>query len=194
MSTAVLGQSVVGQLVLSNVGEIVSTSGGGVGSGGTVTVSALAGATPGWAPTLAQVGALIPTRTREIGVSNTYTGTFTEDTIPSADEVTILIHHACVWVEAAVGTPIMSAVQGALTTAAALRAAGMAEIAYPERDADVSVYDRFFTDSDAMVASAATANRAAGGGGSLDGDGDPVTYVSFAFPDPPAYADRPMFL
>lgn len=186
MSTAVLSQAIVGALVLGNTGQILATDGTAIPG---TAVSALAGNTPGWAPTLAQVAALIPTRTREIGVSNEYQATFTEDTQPTAAEVNILIGYACVWAEAAVGSPVMTSIQSALTFAAALRAAYAVELAYPERDADVSVYDRFATEADAMIAHAATANRTAGGGGNLDGEGDPVTFVQFQFPDSPPYRD-----
>ena len=171
MSTAVLGQAVLGQLVLGNT----TTSGGGT--------------LPVWAPSLTQVGAHIPTRTREVGVDNQYTGTFTTETYPTAAQVLLLLADACDLVAAKVGTPIMPAAYPALRVAATLRTAFDVELGYPERDADVAVYDRLLTEADAAVEAAGDANRAAGGGTDLDGAGEVVTLVSFGFPDPPPYAD-----
>lgn len=160
----------------------------------TVTLYVTAnGATPEaapWAPTLGQVAAHIPTRTREVGIDNTYTGTFTAGTYPTADQVSTIIGHACAWAEGRAGTPIAAAAYPLLSAAAALRAAYWVELAYPERDADVSVYDRFRVDADEMAASAAQVNRAAGGGGSVDEEGRPDVLAAYQFPDPPRWADN----
>ncbi|HNX48676.1 MAG TPA: hypothetical protein PKL08_00810 [Thermoanaerobaculaceae bacterium] len=171
MSTAVLGQAVLGQLVLGNT-----------------TTSGPSGL-PAWAPSLAQVGARIPTRTREVGVDNGYSGSFTTETYPTAAQVTILLTDTCDLLAAKVGTPIMPAAYAALRVAATLRTAWACEIAYPERDADVTVYEGLLVEADAALEAAADANRAAGGGTDLDSAGEVVTLVSFGFPDPPPYAD-----
>jgi hypothetical protein len=169
---AVLGQLILGQAVLGN------------GTGGP--------ALPAWAPTLTSVAKYILTRTREIGVDNDYAGTFTSLTYPSAAQVTDLIADATVWAETRTGTPVMPAAYPAMTVAAALWAAYHVELAYPERDADVAVYDRLLQSAEQMIAQAAAANRAAGGGGSLDSDGEVPVLVEFAgFPAAPAWADVP---
>jgi hypothetical protein len=147
-------------------------------------------APPVWAPTLADVAAHIPTRTREVGVDNDYLGTFTASTQPTADEVATLIGHACAWVAGPAGDPVMTAAYSLLGAAAALRAAYWVEVAYPERDADVAVYDRLKDDAEQMAKDAATANRAAGGGTSLDpSSGEPLALVQYTFPAAPAWAD-----
>lgn len=157
------------------------------------TVSLFVGDSPAdepWAPTLRQVAAHIPTRTREVGVDNTYSGTFTAGTYPTAEQVTTIIGHACAWAEGKAGVPVVAAAYPILSAAAALRAAYWVELAYPERDADVSVYDRFRVDADDLAVSAAQVNRAAGGGGTTDDEGRPDVLAQYEFPDPPAWADR----
>jgi hypothetical protein len=83
----------------------------------------------------------------------------------------------------------MPAAYPLLAAAAALRAAYWVEVAYPERDADVAVYDRLKADAEAMAKDAAAANRAAGGGTSLDPSGELVTLTVHGFPDPPPWKD-----
>ncbi len=143
---------------------------------------------PGWEPSLAQVAAHIPTRTRAVGVDNDYQFTFTADTTPTGDAAAEIIAHACAWVTGAVGSPVADAAFPVCQVAAALWAAYWIEIGYPERDADVSVYDRLRKDAEMATASAAGVNAAAGGAGALDPD-DPGTTVLYSFPDPPLYAD-----
>ncbi len=173
-SSAVLGQAVLGQLVLGNTTTTTPTPTPGL---------------PAWAPTLSRVGAYIPTRTREVGVDNDYTGTFTTATYPTAAQVNLLIADACVWVEGMVGVPVASAADSLCGMAAALYAAYRVELAYPERDADVSVYDRFRLDAEALVDRAAAVNRANGGGGGTDEEGRVDVLARWSFPDPPRWAD-----
>jgi hypothetical protein len=171
---AILGQLVLGQAVLGN------------------TTPTTGSTLPVWAPSLVAVGRYIPTRTREVGVDNDYTGTFTTLTYPSASQVTGLIGDAAVWAETRTGTPVMPAAYPAMTVAATLWTAYHVELAYPERDADVAVYDRLLQSAEQMIAQAAAANRAAGGGGSLDSAGEVPVLVEFAgFPAAPAWADVP---
>lgn len=144
---------------------------------------------PTWAPTLQQVGTYIPTRTREIGVSNTYVGTFTANTYPTATQVTALIDDACVWAAQPAGTPIATDAHDSLRLAATLWAAYRVELAYPERDADVAVYERLLTEAEAARTEAARVNRAAGGGGATDEEGRPDVLAQYQFPDPPRWAD-----
>lgn len=144
---------------------------------------------PGWEPSLAQVAAHIPTRTRAVGIDNTYTMTFTADTTPTGDSAAQIIGHACSWVTSRVGVPVAAAAFPACQLAAALMAAYWIEIGYPERDADVSVYERLRVDAEAAVKGAAALNAAAGGAGDLDPDPADSLHVLHDFPDPPPYAD-----
>jgi hypothetical protein len=145
---------------------------------------------PPWAPALEDVAVHIPSRTREVGILDAYRGTFTQDTTPTSDQVALLIEHACVWVMAEAGQPVVPAAYPACTVAAALWTAYWVELGYPERDADVAVYDRLLPAAQAMTGSAARVNVAAGGGATLDPtpeDARPL--VVYAFPDPPKWAD-----
>jgi len=171
VSTAVLGQAVLGQLVLGNTTPTTPTG------------------LPAWAPSLSQVGARIPTRTREVGVDNLYSGTFTTATYPTAAQVNILLADTCDLIAARVGTPIEAAAYPALRVAATLRTAWAVEVAYPERDADVAVYAGLLAEADAALAAAQDTNRAAGGGTDLDSAGEPLVLVSYGFPDAPAWSD-----
>jgi len=146
-------------------------------------------AAPGWAPDIADVAVHIPTRTRAVGTDNSYLGTFTADTTPTGVEVDRLIRHACAWVMGRTGSPVMPIAAGQAAVAAALLAAFWAEIGYPERDADVAVYDRLRTDFEASLAVAIDVNRGAGGGegeGAGPGVGDLTTH---SFPAPVSYGD-----
>lgn len=146
-------------------------------------------AAPTWAPTLVQVANHIPTRTRAIGISDSYTGTFNADTTPTATQVTALIEDACVWAAGPAGVPIVTAAEEYLRLAATLWCAYQVELAYPERDADVTVYDRFRVDAESARDTAAAVNRANGGGATVDEEGQPPVLAVYEFPDPPPWAD-----
>ncbi len=60
-------------------------------------------AAPSWAPTIAQVGAILNARTRQEG-TGALLGTFTTETVPTATQVDSLIENACNDVLAEVGT------------------------------------------------------------------------------------------
>lgn len=125
---------------------------------------------PSWAPTLAQVAVHILSRTREVGILDDYAGTFTANTTPTATQVTQLIDDACTQVTSRTGLPIvvLAEVQSACRVAAALWAAYWAELACPERDADVKVYDRLRIDAEAATVAAVELNQAAGGGATTE--------------------------
>jgi len=99
-----------------------------------------------WAPTLEQVADHIPTRTRSAATpgSDTLLGTFNASTTPTDEQASRHIRYACAEVLAAIGA--LSASPAHLTElateAAALRAAADIELAYPRRQADVSVYEQ----------------------------------------------------
>lgn len=148
------------------------------------------GALPAWAPSLADVADHIPTRTRptaEWGSSDALLGTFTEATTPNRDQAARIIARACAWVASQVGTPVSPAAYQAAGVAAALRAAYWIEVAFPERDGDVAVYDRLAVDSDAATATALRINAASGADEpTVPGSSD---LVLFTFPGPPPWAD-----
>jgi hypothetical protein len=100
-----------------------------------------------WAPTLADVGRHIPTRTRDTRTpgSDTMLGTFTPATTPTIDQAQSVIDDAVNWVLATAGpmppqaSTAYDMVSQAARTAAAWRAAADIEVAYPNRDADIRV-------------------------------------------------------
>jgi len=154
-----------------------------------LAVSALDGWTPpSWAPTLRDVAVHIPTRTRAIGTDDAYLGTFSSSTTPDAEAANTLTAHACVWATAPLGQPVMPAVYPVLHLVAALYAAWSVEVAYPERDADATVYDQLREQAEGLRAQADAANRAAGGGTSLDTGGEAAS-CAHSFLDPPTWAD-----
>jgi hypothetical protein len=146
---------------------------------------------PAWAPALDDVAAHIPSRTREVGTDNLYTETFTADTTPTSDTVSILIGKACAWVASQAGLPVVTAAYPACAVAASLWAAYWVEIGFPERDGDVAVYDRLRKDAEAATKNAATVNLAAGGGAQLPST-DPTAGMApkGTFPDAPSWADQ----
>ncbi|MFI7468139.1 hypothetical protein [Nonomuraea sp. NPDC049646] len=99
-----------------------------------------------WAPTLEQVADHIPTRTRSAATpgSDTLLGTFSASTTPTDEQATRHIRYACSEVLAAIGSlpPTPTHLAELAAEAAALRAAADIELAYPRRQADVSVYEQ----------------------------------------------------
>jgi hypothetical protein len=149
------------------------------------------GALPAWAPSLTDVADHIPTRTRptaEWGASDAILGTFTDATTPTRDQAARIIRRACGWVAGQIGTPVSRTAYGVAAVAAALRAAYWIEVAYPERDADLTVYDRLATDADAATATALRVNAATGSTDPTLGALDDL--VMYEFPAPPPWADR----
>lgn len=149
-------------------------------------------AAPIWAPSLQQVAVHIPTRTRPVGAvdySGDYAGTFTSQTTPTDTQATEQISQACVKVTGAVGTPVATAAQDACQVAAAWWAAYFIEIGYPERDADLKVYEELRRQAEEATKSAATLNAVAGGGADLAPDPVEALLPSHTFPAAPAWAD-----
>jgi hypothetical protein len=148
---------------------------------------------PDWAPTLSQVAVHIPTRTREADsttYSGDFAGTFTTGTTPTADQATEQIDQACVKVLGVVGSPVAVEAQDACRVAAAWWAAYFIELGYPERDADVRVYEQLKAEAESATHTAVAMNAAAGGGTSLVPDPGDALLPSHTFPDPPAWADQ----
>lgn len=149
-------------------------------------------ALPAWAPTLVQVAVHIPTRTRDANsttYSGDYAGTFTTDTTPTATQATEQIDQACVKVLGEVGSPVADAAEDACRVAAAWWAAYFIELGYPERDADVRVYEQLRVEATSATKTAAAVNAAAGGGTTLQQQPQDALMPVFSFPDPPTWAD-----
>jgi hypothetical protein len=114
------------------------------------------------------VGQRIPTRTRDVKTpsSDGLLGTFTENTTPTGDQAQSFIDNACAWVLRSTGPlpqspPASSQVQVAARDAAIWRAAADIELAYPQRDADVRVFQQL--DARAVAALAAAVAAVTGG-------------------------------
>lgn len=95
--------------------------------------------TPGgqtWIPTREQVASHIPRRTH-VGSTTGYgmtLGTFTESTRPTAQVCDALISQAAQWIELAAGPITVEAVVDGARTATAMRAAGLIEFQYGDKD------------------------------------------------------------
>lgn len=97
-----------------------------------------------WAPSLADVGRRIPTRTRDTKTpgSDRLLGTFTSATTPTTEQAQAAIDDAVAGVLSVVGAlpvspPASDQIAVAARSAAEWRAAADIEVAYPNRDADV---------------------------------------------------------
>lgn len=93
-----------------------------------------------WAPTLAEVGGCVPTRTANVSLpgEDEYLNTFTADTRPTADQAQVKIDRAVADVEAA--RTITASLEDVAKNAAMWRAAADIELSYPERNADANYY------------------------------------------------------
>ncbi|MER7131253.1 hypothetical protein [Streptosporangium saharense] len=145
-----------------------------------------------WAPTLEQVADHIPTRTRDSAAPgvDALQMTFNERTTPTAEQAARYIASAVSEVLAAVAgvIPAAPAYLAVLAQkAAALRAAADIELAYPDRDADVSVATQLDQRAKDALARLVEAVSDAGGPGT-EGGLLPV----WAFPDPGWPGDYPV--
>ncbi|MER7500446.1 hypothetical protein AB0L05_27690 [Nonomuraea pusilla] len=149
-------------------------------------------ADPSWAPSLEQVADHIPTRTRSTAAApgdDTLLNTFTAQTTPTDEQARRHISGACAEVLGAIGGDVPatpSFLARLASEAAALRAAADIELAYPSRDADISVYqqlDQRAKDALQRLISAVD-DQGAGPEGSLL----PV----WSMPEPVWYGDYPL--
>lgn len=143
--------------------------------------------TQAWQPALDDVGRLIPTRTRDTADpgSDEMLGTFTTTTTPDADAAQATIDAAVRDVLSLTG-PLDGAdteLLDAARNAAAWRAAADIEISYPNRDADVSVYQEL--DARAKYELAGLLRRL-----QIQGEGAEEAVPFWSAPPPPPYADR----
>lgn len=141
-----------------------------------------------WAPTLADVARHIPTRTRDVKTpgSDALLGTFTASTTPTSDQAQAVI-------DTIVGTLLASTgmlpanqpdLYVAARSACEWRAAADIEIAYPNREADVQVYEQL--DARAQAAWQVFATALASIGGSPTG---PDSVPMWCFPPGPPWGD-----
>ena len=142
-----------------------------------------------WAPGLADVARHIPTRTRDTKSpgSDTLLMTFNANTTPSDAQAQQLIDDTVGVLESQVGDlPGITTQHPDLAIAmrqyVEWRAAADIELAYPNRDADIRLYDQL--NARATLALKSLTDALAGGDlGTVAGD------PQWAFPDAPPYAD-----
>jgi len=139
-----------------------------------------------WAPALDDVARHIPTRTRDVRTpgSDAMLGTFTASTTPSDGQAQAVIDEAVLSVLSQTG-PLDQADTSLLAqarVAVAWRAAADIELAYPNRDADVKVYQ----DLDARAKGEITTllRRL-----QFQGEGADEAVPYWSAPPPPVYAD-----
>jgi hypothetical protein len=139
-----------------------------------------------WAPGLDDVARHIPTRTRDVKNpgSDTMLGTFTANTTPTDGQAQAVIDAAVGSVLSQTGTldPNDAALGDQARAAVEWRAAADIEISYPNRDADVHVYDQL--DARAKYELATLLRRL-----QILGEGAPESVPYWSAPDPPVYAD-----
>lgn len=142
--------------------------------------------TPAWAPTTARVAAYVTSRTvlyDQPGV-DTPAGDFTDQTMPTGQQVTQMISDACAWVSSAVGT-LDPQLNDLATAAAALYTAALVELSYPTRDADVtSTAAQLFARADELRGDLATKNN-----GTTGTSGGAALLPVSTFPDSPWWGD-----
>lgn len=135
---------------------------------------------PTWTPTLAQVASYVPSRTLAVNdPTGTPLGTFSAATRPTDTQVNGLIADAVAWVSMKTGTVDVS-LEGAATACSAMRAAGLVEITWPERDADVNTGQTLLDQAEKMRAELETANEKITG---VD-PGSIALPPYYSFPDP----------
>ena len=147
-----------------------------------------------WAPSTVQVADYVTSRTLDLTNpgSDTPVGDFTTNTYPTQAQVTRLINGATAWVRAGL-TQALSAdpvVVGIATVASAIRAAGMVELSYPERDGDLNTAKLLLDQAQLMLEELNSRNTSA-----LIESGATVVDSSklvpiYSMPDPSWYGDR----
>jgi hypothetical protein len=131
-----------------------------------------------WAPTLEEVAGHIPTRTRDGNTpgSDAFTNTFSETTTPTESQAQRITDAAVATVKGSVGT-VTTALEPLARDAAGWRAAADIELAYPQREADIAVYDQLNARAkDALARLLHVAEE--------QGGGPDATLPVWSFPDP----------
>jgi hypothetical protein len=136
-------------------------------------------ATEPWAPSLEEVAGHIPTRTRDGATpgSDALTNTFSDTTTPTESQAQRITDAAVATVAGAVGTIITTKLEPLARDAAGWRAAADIELAYPQREADVSFYTQL--DDRAKLALARLLETAGEQGGGPD-----ALLPVWCFPEP----------
>lgn len=144
--------------------------------------------TPTWAPALTDIGNYITSRTLDNSTPGdaTPTGTFNEDTYPTDAQVQSLVDGGCEWVTVKTGV-IDASLTDLAQSVAAIRIAGMVELSYPLRDADVTNAQQLLDEATAMRTDLAAANIAITG---VDPSSTAAELVpQWSMPDPVWYGD-----
>lgn len=150
--------------------------------------------TPAWAPVLEDVAAYVTSRTVDAVTpgSDTPIGTFTADTYPTDTQVLRLVGTATAWVVNVTGD-VVPDLEETATDVAAMRAAALIELSYPDRDGDIDeVATVLLEQARAGRDELAAANRAGGGAGP-NGTATPLGAFPVAAPwcnDQPAWYGR----
>lgn len=138
-----------------------------------------------WVPTRRQVAKYIAERTLPADQSTDVPlNDFTDGTNPTAAQADEHIAAAVAWVASRVGTLGVSLYDDAAEVAA-VRAAGMIELAYPVRNSDIDTATALLAQADKGRDDLIFANEAAAGGDPPDG-----LLPVWAFPTPVAWGDQ----
>lgn len=109
-------------------------------------------------PGLVEVADYIPARTVATGVGEQNpVNTFTSDTTPNSAQAARIAESAARYVASRVGT-IDKALYDMARSVAAMRAAGLIELAYPIRDGDINTAQQLLAESASGVAAVLTAD------------------------------------
>lgn len=138
-----------------------------------------------WVPGRRQVAKYVAERTVPADQSSDVPlNDFTDLTSPTAPQADEHIAAAVAWVTAGCGT-VVPALYGSATEVAAVRAAGMIELSYPVRNADIDTAQALLAQADRWLAALAEANEDAGGGTDHAG-----VLAQWQFPPPVAWGDQ----
>lgn len=140
-----------------------------------------------WSPGLTDIGAYVTSRTLDNSTPGdaTPTGTFSQDTYPTDGQVQGLVPGCCEWVTSVTG-PIDSTLTDLAKATAALRVAGMVELSFPIRDADVTNAQNLLDAATAQRADLASANIALTG---VDPHEAAQLLPQWSQPTPPYWGD-----
>ena len=136
-----------------------------------------------WEPSLTEVGSRIPSKTRSVTTpgDNSPLGTFNDNTMPTGVMVEPIVRGAVAVIASRIGT-IGSNLYPLALDATAWRAAADVELAYPERQGDVEIYEQL--DARAKLALADLLAAAEDSGGGTD-----ATVPAWSFPSPVPWGD-----
>lgn len=138
-----------------------------------------------WAPGRRQVAKYVAERTVPADQStDAPLNDFTDVTNPTAVQADEHVAAAVAWVTARTGV-VVAALYGSATEAAAVRAAGMIELSFPVRNADINTATALLEQADRWLTALAEANENAGGGTDHTG-----VLARWSFPTPVTWGDE----